>query len=130
MSEKRKGIQVFKVIGLCLLLSVLAYAVVLKVKGARYDELKAEWTLTVEQLVKDKATKEQVIVEFERRGVEPYTTDADPGFGEKVFVHARIDNALTIFPFDQSLVPRVYFDDQGIAVSAEVDTWSYGITGL
>lgn len=50
------------------------------------------------------------------------------GFEHKVWT--RIDGALSLFPFDQSLAPTIVFDESGHAKSGEVQVWHYGILGL
>ena len=127
MSERRKRIPALKIFGLVVLAVVACYFVALRVKGASFEKLETEWSLAVEQLVDDRATWDQVIVEFQTRGVEPSTWDAVPGLDEKARVWTQIDKALTIWPYDQSLAPIVYFDDQGIAESFEVRILYFGI---
>jgi hypothetical protein len=128
MAEQAKRRSPWKLVGWILLVTAVLYFVALAIADSRFRRTKAEWDARVRRLVFERATPEQVAVEFGASNQETYTQEAGMGIDHKAWT--RIDGALSLFPFDQTLAPTVVFDDTGHATSGEVQVWHYGILGL
>lgn len=130
MSERRKRIRAFKYIGLFLLLSVIAYGIKLKNEDARYQRLHTEWSAIVDELVTNKATQEEVASEFKKKSPNVHTSEANPAINESASASVVIDPYFKIWPYYQTLVPIVYFDEDGRARSSELRIRFHGLLAL